>query len=162
MINDKKLKYSLSPFTSLTIFITSLASFFLCLHLIHCFTVTFVSVIISGFHLYHQQKWYVRVDESLQHSHRRYGRKSCVFASIWIKALNKWKVNKKIIFISNLWVILMIKVVNLMIELPSTVNLYQKIWTSYESDALNVNRMGAIWFTFANELDDRHPVYNFF
>jgi len=54
-------------------------------------------------------------------------------------------------FISNLWVVLMIRVVNLMIGLPSTVNLYRRRWTSYESDAprpvyileknQNVNRM---------------------
>jgi len=55
----------------------------------------------------------------------------------------------------------MIRVVNLMIGLPSTVNLHRRRWTSYEPDAprpvyileknQNVNRMGAIWFTFANE-----------
>jgi len=46
----------------------------------------------------------------------------------------------------------MIRVVNLMIGLPSTVNLYRRRWTSYEPDApcsiyilkknQNVNRMG--------------------
>jgi len=54
----------------------------------------------------------------------------------------------------------MIRVVNLMIELSSTVNLHRRRWTSYEPDALrpvyileknqNVNRMRC------------HPVYNSF
>jgi len=48
-----------------------------------------------------------------------------------------------------------------MIGLPSMVNLHQRRWTSYESDAprpvyileknQNVNRMEVIRFTFANE-----------
>ena len=56
-------------------------------------------------------------------------------------------------FINNLWVILMIRVVNLMIELPSTVNLCWKRQTSYELDTprpvyileknQNVNRIGS-------------------
>jgi len=37
-------------------------------------------------------------------------------------------------FISNLWVVLMIRVVNLMIGLPSMVNLYRRRWISYEPD----------------------------
>jgi len=50
-------------------------------------------------------------------------------------------------FISNLWVVLMIRIVTLMIGLPSTVNLFRKRRTLYE----NVNQMEVIWFTFANE-----------
>jgi len=76
-------------------------------------------------------------------------------------------------FISNLWVVLTIRVVNLMIGLSSTVNLHQRRRTSYESDAprlvyileKNCKPDGAIRFTFANEILNRmapHPVYNFF
>jgi len=64
-------------------------------------------------------------------------------------------------FISNLWVILMIRIINLMIGLPSTINLLWRrrtLYEPYEPNALrpvyilekneNVNWMRAIWFIF--------------
>jgi len=69
----------------------------------------------------------------------------------------------------------MIRIVNLMIGLSSTMNLRRRRRTLYEPDApspvyileknQNVNRMGGILFTFANENVNwmaPHPVYNFF
>jgi len=134
MINSKRINYSLSPF----IFLTTLIHFiYFILHLLASDSLFHCNIRCSHYICFSPSlstKVTCACGKSLQRLHRRFGRRSCIFVSIRIKVLNKWKVKKKIMFISKLWVVLMIRVINLMIGLSSTMNLRQRRWTSYEPD----------------------------